>query len=482
MAIAAQRFSLMSQETNVAVASFTKGMDSAVFNDPAKVLKEAQDGLTSLVGNLAQSSKNLLDGIDTDPLKAISRAAKDIKGQINDLKALPSKALDDVLGSLGLSNPSVTKGLKSILDRCSNNGLGKGLPGKPYDTSMNCGNGNISMGKGGGAGNGCNAAGYNDILNKLSGGEYNAAFKDYNSALKGLMALSGYGYNLGMCGVFGALSKGLPTDVLGKAAGSLLSSLGVGGNVMGFMDVAKSAVGLGTKALSPSSVTDFLGNFSAPSWLKETGLSDMADRVMGAAELVDDSWNTSEFDDALSLCSCDGFQDDLGDVFGASITDRSFDIGSLDDAPDDDATFFQGAYLTQNDADPDYTPPAPMPEPPVQPKMSKEPSGISWAWTSADGQFSSGGVKPEAFPEDYYNDFGHYPDGSTSTKEYLLKKATGGATMSSMNGASSPAAPSQTLAQAVAKKATQVASSQDKAGWTSGDGKYYAPDLMKMFR
>ncbi len=479
MAIAAQRFSLMSQETNVAVASFTKGMDSAVFNDPAQVLKEAQDGLSNIVGNLAQSSKAFLDNIDKDPLKAVSRAAKDIKGQINDLKALPNKALDEVLGSLGLNNPAIMKGLKDILGRCSNNGLGKGLPGKPYDTSMNCGGGNISMGKGGGSG--CNAAGYNDILNKLSGGSYNAAFNDYNGSLKALMALSGYGYNLGMCGVFGALTKGLPGDVLGKAAGSLLSSLGVGGNVMGFMDVAKSAVGLATKGLSPSSVVDFLGNFSAPDWLKEADFSDMADRVMGAAELVDEEWSTSEFDDAVSLSSCDGYQEDLGDIFGANVSDRSFDMESLDEAPSDDATFFQGAYLTQDAADPTYMPPAPMSAPPSPPQMSKEPSGMSWAWTSADGQFSAPGVSPEAFPEDYYNDFGHYPDGTTSTKEYLLKQATSSATMSTKNGIS--AVPSQTLAQAVAQKVSTTTAKAAKAtlSWTSADGQYSAPDLMRTY-
>lgn len=346
MAIAAQRFSLMSQETNVAVASFTKGMDSAVFNDPAKVLKEAQDGLTSLVGSLTQSGQDLLASIDTDPLKAVSRLAKDIKGQINDLKALPSKALDDVLGSLGMSSPGVSKGLKSILDRCSSNGLGKGLPGKPYDTSMNCGNGNVSMGKGGATGNGCNAAGYNDILNKLTGGEYNAAFKDYNSALKALMALSGYGYGLGMCGVFGALSKGLPGDVASKAAGSLLSSLGVGGNATGFMDVAKSAVGLNTLALSPSSVSDFLGNYTSPSWLKETSFGDMGERITGAAELVDADWASSDYDGALSLKSCTQWSSDLDDSFNIDLTNRSFALADLDEAPDDDDTFLKGGYRT----------------------------------------------------------------------------------------------------------------------------------------
>lgn len=346
MAIAAQRFSLMSQETNVAVASFTKGMDSAVFNDPAKVLKEAQDGLSSLVGNLTQSGQDLLASVDTDPLKAVSRLAKDIKGQISDLKALPSKALDEVLGSLGMSNPGVSKGLKSILDRCSSNGLGKGLPGKPYDTSMNCGNGNVSMGTGGATGNGCNAAGYNDILNKLTGGEYNAAFKDYNSALKALMALSGYGYGLGMCGVFGALSKGLPSDVAGKAAGSLLSSLGVAGNATGFMDVAKAAVGLNTLALSPSSVSDFLGNYTSPSWLKEASFGDMGERITGAAELVDSNWASSDFDGSLSLKSCTQWSSDLDDSFDIDLTGRSFDFAGLDEAPNDDATFLKGAYRT----------------------------------------------------------------------------------------------------------------------------------------
>jgi len=355
MAIAAKRFQFPNLETNVAISSFTKGLSGDVLNDPANVLKEASESLNSLVDSAQQKAEGFLSQLTSgNPLAAITRASKDIKGTVSDIKGLPGKAMEEALGGIVGNNSSAIKGLKSVLEQCSKPGLGTGLPGKPYDASMNCGAGNIKVGQagsmGGGGGSSCNASSFNDILNKLTGGGYNASFNDFNSALKSLMALAGYGYNLGMCGVFGALSKGLPTDVLSKGAGSLLSSLGSASNVNGFLDVAKSSVGLTPLALSPSGISDMLGNYTHPDWLKQSNFGDMAERLSGGMELLKDDWNKSLTDGSLSIADAMGHSKDLAESFVSKVSDRSYGEDDLDISPNSDEDFYAASLSSDEDS------------------------------------------------------------------------------------------------------------------------------------
>ena len=159
------------------------------------------------------------------------------------------------------------------------------------------------------------------------------------------MALSGYGYNLGMCGVFNALSQGMPKDVLSRASGGLLSLLGSSGNTNGFLDVAKSSVGLVPLLTNPDSIRGFFDNFKKPSNVKESNLTNLADRALGGVELLDDSWNKSRVDGSLSIAQSTRNQRDLSDAFGAKLSDRSFNGSGLNTAPSNDDDFLLGAYL-----------------------------------------------------------------------------------------------------------------------------------------
>lgn len=343
MAISAQRFTVLDRETNISTAKFKADMDSMILNDPANALKDPNTQLQSLLDSANQKALQGKEALE-DAFSQASRLAKDAASQITDLASLPTEILGDFLSSITGGNLGLQKSLKSMLNKCSNKGLGYGTPGKPYDLSMNCGAGDISLGQSGGKA-GCDAGSFNDLLNKLTGGGYNASFKDLNSLLKSLMALSGYGYNLGMCGVFNALSQGMPKDVLSRASGGLLSLLGSSGNTNGFLDVAKSSIGLTPLLTNPDSIRGFFDNFKKPSNVKETNLSNLAERALGGAELLDENWNRSQFDGSVSIAQSSRNRADLSDAFSARLSDRSFGQSSLNNAPSNDDDFLLGAYL-----------------------------------------------------------------------------------------------------------------------------------------
>ncbi len=343
MAISAQRFTVLDRETNISTAKFKADMDSMILNDPANALKDANAQLQSLLDSANQKALEGKEALE-DAFSQASRVVKDAASRVTDLASLPNEILGDFLSSITGGNLGLQKSLKSMLNKCSNKGLGYGTPGKPFDLSMNCGAGDISLGQSGGKA-GCDAGSFNDLLNKLTGGGYNASFKDLNSLLKSLMALSGYGYNLGMCGVFNALSQGMPKDILSRASGGLLSLLGSSGNTNGFLDVAKSSVGLTPLLTNPDSIRGFFDNFKKPSNVKESSLANLADRALGGVELLDDRWNKSNIDGSLTIAQSSRNQKDLSDAFSAKLSNRSFSGGGLNVAPSNDEDFILGAYL-----------------------------------------------------------------------------------------------------------------------------------------
>lgn len=347
MAIAAQRFQFLDRETHVAMTTFSSSLDSAVLN-AASGISEPSETLSEMIASATESP--LEDQIPVDTIEDFMRSAKDLKGQVLDVANMPAAMANEFLSDITGGNAAAMKSIKGIMDKCSVRGLNNGMPGKPFDFSMNCGAGDISLGKPGGA-QGCDAFSFNNLLGKLTGGGYGAAFSDLNKAMQKMMSLAGYGYNMGMCGVFSALSGGLPTDALSKAAGGLLGSVGAAGNINGFLDIAKSSTGLSPLLHAPSGISGMLNNFKLPSNIMDSGLVGMADRTLGGLELLDEDWASSAFDSMPSISDADVFCEDLGDVIGAKLTDRSFSITDLDAPPSNDMDFIMGSYSMSGDDD-----------------------------------------------------------------------------------------------------------------------------------
>lgn len=345
--ISAQRFKLLDRETNIGVAPFSSDLDAGVLNSVTNSFDEVNATLESLIASASQKAKSEIEALKDisaqDALDAATRTAKGMGGKITDLMSLPEAKLSELMGEFSDGNAQVSKSLMGIMKTCSGRGMGYGLPGRPYDPSINCGAGEIKVGTSGSSAS-CNASSYGNLLSKLTGGSYGSVFSDFNSALRKVMALAGYGYNLGMCGVLGAVSGGLPNDVMSKASGGLLGLVGMAGNTNAVLDIAKSSVGLLPLTTNPMAIETFLSNYKKPSNTTEAMLSGLSDRTVAGLELLDDNWGISDYDGSLSICKAPGYSKDLDSAWSASLTDRSFGAADLDNAPIDDLDFMFASY------------------------------------------------------------------------------------------------------------------------------------------
>lgn len=346
--ISAQRFKVLDKETNVGVANFTSGLDSSILNSAQNALQAVSPSLDSLIESSIQKGLQELEQTKDafkvdDILSGVTRAAKDIGGRVSDLLSLPESKLNELMSDIADGNPQITKSLMGIMKSCSARGMGQGLPGKPYDPSINCGAGKIGVGTSGSAAS-CNASSYGNLLNKLTGGSYSSIFSDLNKQLKKVMSLAGYGYNLGMCGVFGALTSGMSNDVLSRASGGLLSVMGKAGNTNAVLDIAASSVGLVPLLSNPTAIEGFLGNYKKPSNVKESMLPNLADRTLAGLELIDEHWAVSGYDAGISIAKTAGRTADLKQTFSSKLTNKSFGSSSLDIAASDDMDFMFASY------------------------------------------------------------------------------------------------------------------------------------------
>lgn len=357
MAIAAKRFSFLSDETNLPSSEFGAGKLEDIINTASNELKsslgDAADLIRTSLPEVPDSVKDLFSSAK-DSFQEYSRDIKAVAGKLTDYKGAPEKIVEELAkvisppGSSGATT-AATKSAMDMLRRCGK-GSSYGFGGRPYDISANCSGGKASLGRYG-TGSGCNSSSYTDLMNKITGNQYNKSYSDITSALRSLMALSGYGYKLGLCGVFGGLYSsnifdkfGLGNTEYGKAAGNLLGILGKGGNVRGWIDVAKSSTGLFPKLTNPASLDELLANYEKPEALGEVDQVELMEQLRGAQELYDENWMTNE-NGELSIGVMDGVSDDYRELSDIWVTNKAFDEDSLETIPDDDDTFLSAATV-----------------------------------------------------------------------------------------------------------------------------------------
>lgn len=347
MAIPAQRVKYLDHETNVGSVGFTSGMSSDIYTASQNLNEEFPSELFELVDSASQTDLDVPMDIQDEISTAMQAASRNLKGAISavaDFRSLPNKMLDGAISEIGSQFPGAAKGLKSLMQSCGPGSFNGGMGvGKPWDISMNCGNGKIGLGKGSG-GSGCNAVSYNDILNKATGGAYNAVFQDLNKLVSAAMGLAKMGYGAGMCGILGALTKGMGGDVLGRVTGGLLANQGLAGNVNAVFDIAKTAMNVKPLLTVPGAASMFLNNFTKPKGMKDSGFSSLGASTLGAVESIkEDAWYDDE--GVLNIGIADKYREDLGDTFGSMLTDRTPSLSSLNTVPDDDMDYIQAGYM-----------------------------------------------------------------------------------------------------------------------------------------
>lgn len=341
MAVAAARNSTLTQEFNLPTSDMKTPDPNTVLNKLYKAtddsIKDSSDFLTETQSGIeAQTTA----AVDTD---GVTRTATDLQGTIKDLKKLNTGELNSEISGM-IPNPMAKSAFNKLSSQCQSKFSSSGT-GKPWDISGKC----KGQSSGSGSSSSCNNSEVNDLLNKLSGGAYNSTFNDLNQILKNLIALSKYGINAGLCGVFGALAGSFNANsaVSSRALGSLLGTTALTQNASGFMNLASSSAGLHPLLENPGAITDNFNSFAVPDEITEGEYGDFAERFDGGAEMLDDSWDVSDFDGSESIaCITDGTED-LSDSYNAWATESLPDLDNLDMVQENEACMKAAALDSQ---------------------------------------------------------------------------------------------------------------------------------------
>ena len=346
MSIPAQRFNFLNQETNVATTDFLKANSRAILNSPNNVVKL----LTSEVeGFLTTATQNLLPN---DLLAGIDSTVREVKGAVGAAKDIAAMAIQDIdaaVGALSVIASDVNQVralLTSLADPCKSKAARSRMLGRPYLPNIDC-NGNKRRSGHGSCGP--SAIPLGNVLNKISGGAFNAAFRDINSILNAILALSKLGYGLNMCGVFTALTKGalglggISNDMMSRVAAGVISDLASDNNTFGLLDMASGAAGLGVNSVLPGTTNMISQAIAIPDGITENQQSDLASRTLGAMESFDPEYNSSSYDGMMSMSKMTNSSPDMKTLMNSAAMDNIYDSNNLDTAPSNDATFTAAA-------------------------------------------------------------------------------------------------------------------------------------------
>lgn len=328
MALSAKRFKVLDDETNIPTLDFTDVKTADLFNSPNLELRDMDADMTDFVKQAAASKS-----FDLSPLKdkasTLVRSSKDIFSAVKDVSSLSPSLLDKAISDL-IPNASAQSAFKKLAPACRTGPMGHHNSGKPFDTNIDC-NGKSRTSSGGGCTNG-----FSNVLNAISGGLYNSSSRDLNSALSNLVSLATTGYKMNMCGVFGALSGGLPNLVQSRGASSIMGMLGGTSNLRGVFDIAKSTVGSGfalTKDL-PGMIPNVFNNFKTPFDAKQTEFPSLNDSINESMFSFDKNWNKSSADSILSCSFIDKPSVDYDAILRSDAMKFNVSSDDLDIIPD----------------------------------------------------------------------------------------------------------------------------------------------------
>ena len=283
MALTAKRFTMLSRETNLPVADFTKSLGGDVLNSVENALSEVSDSIKSMLDSAKQSDvMQTLSNIKDEGV----RMARDAISSMRDLAKFTEQGIMNIIGNF-LPSDNIFKKMFNMLSSKCRKAAASGINfGGGWDINGKCGNGN---GK-----NGCSSEQFNNILNGLSGGLLGDVVKGVGSMINGIMALAKMGFDLGVCGVLSALSSltGASKSVLGIASGALFGHLGSSGNTLGIMSLANDVLKTGTKVANivPGAVGLAINGFNSSGIAG--ALSGTFDRFTGSMSvLAGDNWN-----------------------------------------------------------------------------------------------------------------------------------------------------------------------------------------------
>lgn len=331
--IPAKRFDILSKETNVALADYLSPISASIYSSPNLEVKEVSPELSAFMSRGKEASTGILDQIKSAE-DGLTRIAKDSFSSLKDIKKLGAKDLDTAIEGMFPTDTSIgaaaLSAYKKLAPACRTAPMGRYSAGKPYNPKIDC-NGSKKNAKSGG----CSPSAFSNVLDKLTNGAYKSAYQDLNGALSSLVSLATQGYNMNLCGVFSALSGGLPTNLLGRGAGMLLGTMGSTSNLRGVFDLAKSTSGknMGITKEYPGAISNIFNNFKKPFDTVQKDYPQLSESVDLSMAEFDPKWNKSKLDDALSCSYIDKPSVDYNNILRGSSMSHSVSEDDLDLIP-----------------------------------------------------------------------------------------------------------------------------------------------------
>ncbi len=344
MPIPSKRFEFLDQETNISTSDFLNAKSSSIFNSPNNSFSGTDIDLESFITNFFQSNKTNTNTTNDNNVLGNNRLTSALNGNLRDLSSLTTRDIDNAIASI-IPDPTLQSAFRQVSASCKNGALTPFGYGKPFDVSMSCGGNSTNYG------GGCNSAQFSNLLNKLTGGQYNQSYKDINSLLNNLLALSNYGLNMNMCGAFNALLNSssfntLPYNSVNRAASVLLSSANSSKNILGALDISNVTAtrNLNPIAENPNGIINMFSNYAPPLKLKDTQLSNMNDRVFGAATIFNANWDKSSHDNIPSIVNLGRYNKDFDRTMTAKLMQTSGDEDNLNNIISNNTGLLKIAY------------------------------------------------------------------------------------------------------------------------------------------
>lgn len=338
MTITAKRFNVFDNETNLAINDYLSANTSSIYNSPNNINAEMPSELVDFINNNSQVSDvftNVSSTASSSNLTADIRKTNELITGIKDLTNVSSNDLNLLVAELLPDNLVAQSIFNQLNDKCKKRSLNNGGLGKPYDNSFDCNGKNRRS-----TSRVCNQSHYSNLLNTITGGAYNAIFKNLNSTLQNLLALAMLGYQMNMCGVFNALTGSVQNkQLLSRLSAGLLTKLAQDRNTSGIMDLANGSAGLNILTEAPNGVSLALTNYKIPFDYKDNVLPSLSDQYTGAMTLFDDNWDKSNYDNIPSLKEVSIYNSDLDKTFMSKVMSNTVNSLNLNTIPSDDFNF-----------------------------------------------------------------------------------------------------------------------------------------------
>ena len=322
MAIAAQRFKFLNEQTNLPVKDFFSINTSDILSRSVTDITGAISGLANLVGagNIG-GTISMLGNIAKESALETKRLTRDFYSSLNSISNWTSQEIHAASAAMFPNDPVIQNAFNQIGDGCKAKIL-SGLSNCVNKRRLSEINGLRSFTND----RSCSAASFTALINKITKGLYAPTLTDQCALMKMVAGVAIRGFEIGLPAVFSALSGQIEDkSLLAQAGVTVINSTANDGNMLGVMDVANSSVGPMLKTIDPNITSNILRNFNVPEEYFERDIGTFYDSFGASMTNLDPSWNQIQFanDMVPSLSNFDTTNSSIAKLFQAQNLESS---------------------------------------------------------------------------------------------------------------------------------------------------------------